>query len=237
MVFTHQDIKNLIMSEVSLNTLKYINFFTTNCRQTMLSQLEQYLTKGIYTNEVCDITVVAAAKVFSVNMCIYKKQGTKAILYAQTSDPPSSRDVYLKYANEHYDAIVSCAQSNPKESMVHTPKRRIASNSANPCILSCGLSQQEVNDYAINRTYFESFTHNGEKYLVMPTNIPSTDPKLKEILAGISAWNSNIRIMQQATSVNSHNNKFLPKINRDTKPEMEDIGEDLDEDYIQNKED
>ena len=78
MVFTHQDIKNLIMSEVSLNTLKYINFFTTNCRQTMLSQLEQYLTKGIYTNEVCDIAVIAAAKVFSVNMCIYKKQGTKS---------------------------------------------------------------------------------------------------------------------------------------------------------------
>ena len=122
MVFTDQDVKNLIMLEVSLNTLKYINFFMTNCCQTMLSQLEQYLTKGIYTNEVCDIAVVAAAKVFSVNMCIYKKQGTKAILYAQTSDPPSSQDVYLKYANEHYDAIVSCAQSNPKESVVHTPK-------------------------------------------------------------------------------------------------------------------
>ena len=74
----------------------------------------------------------------------------------------------------------------------------------------------------------------------MPTNIPSTDPKLKEILVGISAWNSNIRIMQQATSVNAHDNKFLPKLNQNCtkiKPVMEDIGEDMDEDYIPKKED
>ena len=51
----------------------------------------------MYSQEVVDIAVFMTAKVLRVNMCIYKEQNGKALLITQTSDPPITHDVYLKY--------------------------------------------------------------------------------------------------------------------------------------------
>ena len=47
----------------------------------------------------------AAANILCMNLCIYKKVNHKVLLYACASNPPSTRDVYLVYDNEHYDSI------------------------------------------------------------------------------------------------------------------------------------
>ena len=72
----------------------------------MLDTLDTYLEKGICTQQVVDIAVLAAAKCLSINMCIYKNNNGVAILYNQPSKHQSMRDIYLKFDKEHYDAIV-----------------------------------------------------------------------------------------------------------------------------------
>ena len=73
----------------------------------MLRALDQYIHHKVYSQQVVDIAVLAAAKILRVNMCIYCNQDKRAILYVQPCVPPSSRDVYLQYSNEHYNAICS----------------------------------------------------------------------------------------------------------------------------------
>ena len=73
----------------------------------MLRALDRYIHNKVYSQQVVDIAVLAAAKILRVNMCIYRNQDKRAILYVQPCVPPSSRDVYLRYSNEHYDAICS----------------------------------------------------------------------------------------------------------------------------------
>ena len=74
----------------------------------MLRSLDRYIVVGVYTQQVVDIAILAAANILRVNMCIYKNENGVANLYAQpsNSNPPSTRDVYLAYSNEHYDSIV-----------------------------------------------------------------------------------------------------------------------------------
>ena len=114
MQFSHKDLKKLLMSEVPVNRAKYKNFYSGSF-DNMLMSLEQYLTYGVYSQEVVDIAVLATVKVLRVNMCIYKEQNGKALLITQTSDPPSTCDVYLKYDKEHYDAICSMTPAKGKK--------------------------------------------------------------------------------------------------------------------------
>ena len=89
MQFLHKDLKKLLMLEVSVNRAKYKNFYSGTF-DNMLTSLETYLTYGVYSQEVVDIAILAAAKVLCVNMCICKEQNGKALLIKQTSDLPSS---------------------------------------------------------------------------------------------------------------------------------------------------
>ena len=129
MQFSHFDIKKLLMSEVSVNRVKYKKIYS-NSIDTMLTSLEKYLTFGVYSQEVIDIAILATGKVLSVNMCIYKEQNGKALLITQTSDPPSSCDVYLKYECEHYDAICSMqpGQNKTVKDQISTSVDNLAPN-------------------------------------------------------------------------------------------------------------
>ena len=105
-MYTNDAIAGLVRSEIYNNNQYYRRFYHGEV-EDMLETLEEYLTKGKYSQQIVDIVVLAAAKCLSVNLCIYKKLGDIAQLYMQPSNPPSTRDVYLHYNNEHYDAIVS----------------------------------------------------------------------------------------------------------------------------------
>ena len=71
--------------------------------------MDRYIVISVYTQQVVDIAILAAANILRVNMCIYKNENGVANLYAQpsNSNPPSTCDVYLAYSNEYYDSIVS----------------------------------------------------------------------------------------------------------------------------------
>ena len=184
MQFSHFDINKLLMSEVSVNRAKYKKFYSKSI-DTMLTSLEKYLTFGMYSQEVIDIAILATAKVLSVNMCIYKEQNGKALLITQTSDPPSFSDVYLKYEHEHYDAICSMRPDQNKmvEDKISTSVDHLVHNDSP---LECGFTQNQINAYALEGTFFEAYRENGEKYLVMPTNISPTDPIIQSIISSNS---------------------------------------------------
>ena len=103
---TNDVIAELITSEIYNNNQYYIRYYSGDIKE-MLRSLDMYITQGVYSHQIVDIVVLAAAKCLSVNLCIYKKYGDNAIFYMQPSNPPSAQDIYLWYNNEHYDAIIS----------------------------------------------------------------------------------------------------------------------------------
>ena len=157
----------------------------------------------MYSQEVVDIAVLVTAKVLHVNMCIYKEQNGKALLITQTSDPPSTCDVYLKYDKEHYDAICSMTPGTRKE--IET--KPLNKNDI-PCLptvvdndipLECSFTQNQVNAFALQGTFFEAYTPQGEKYLVMPTNLPNDHPVVQDIFKSTKVeqnQNSQINYIQ-----------------------------------------
>ena len=117
LMFTETDIKKLITYEVYQNNNYYIPFYNGNIL-SMLRSLDRYIMKGVYTHQVVDIAVLAAANILRTNLCIYKEVNGKATLYAQQSNPPSTRDVYLKYHKEHYDSIVQNKKKASSETCI-----------------------------------------------------------------------------------------------------------------------
>ena len=113
LIFTDADIKKLITYEVFQNNNYYINFYHGTVL-SMLCSLDRYIVVGVYTQQVVDIAILAAANILRVNMCIYKNENGVANLYSQlsNSNSPSTRDVYLAYSHEHYDLIVLQANSS-----------------------------------------------------------------------------------------------------------------------------
>ena len=72
----------------------------------MMKALDRYLLEGKWASSIVDICVNAAAKCFSVNICIFKNIDGCMLLYFIRTDPPSAKDIYMKLDHEHYDAIV-----------------------------------------------------------------------------------------------------------------------------------
>ena len=184
MQFSHKDLKKLFMLEVSINRVKYKNFYSGSF-DNMLMSLEQYLTYGVYSQEVVDIAVLVTVKVLCVNMCTYKEQNGKALLITQTSDPPSTRDVYLKYDKEHNDAICSMTPGQRKAIKTKPLNKNdipsLPSVVDNDIPLKCSFTQNQINAFALQGTFFEAYTPQGEKYLVMLTNLPNDHPVIQDI--------------------------------------------------------
>ena len=156
--FTEGDIKKLITYEVFQNNNYYQNFYNGSVL-SMLRSLDRYIIKGIYTHQVVDIAILAAANILRVNLCIYKNVNDHAILYAQPTDPPSPRDVYLKYDNEHYDLI--CAM-----------------NCSDTCSPTFNLTQSDIDAFALIGASFHvtnpmNVVNGGKLYFVPPKNFSS----------------------------------------------------------------
>ena len=129
----------------------------------MLRALDRCIFKGVFTHQVVDITILATRTILCVNMCIYKNENGKAILYSQPTNPPSKRDVYLCYSNEHYDSI--CSMKSSEE-----------------CISSItfNITQDDVNAFAaIGVSFYVSdpmdVVNRGKLYFVPSKNVSSAD--------------------------------------------------------------
>ena len=162
MIFMEEDIKRLITYEVFQNNNYYSTFYDGSIL-CMLWALDRYIFKGVFTHQVVDIAILTAGTILCVNMCIYKNENGKAILYLQPTNPPSKRDVYLCYSNEHYDSI--CSMKSSEE-----------------CIgsITFNITQDDVNAFvAIGASFYVSelmdVVNGGKLYFVPPKNFSSAD--------------------------------------------------------------
>ena len=129
----------------------------------MLRALDRYIFKGVFTHQIVDIAILAAGTILHVVMCIYKNENGKAILYSQPTNPPSERDVYLCYSNEHYDSI--CSMKSSEE-----------------CIgdITFNITQDDVNAFvAIGVSFYVSdpmdVVNGGKLHFVPPKNFSYAD--------------------------------------------------------------
>ena len=162
MIFTEEDIKRLITYKVFQNNNYYSTFYDGSIL-CMLWALDRYIFKGVFTYQVVDIAILAAGTILCVNMCIYKNENDKAILYSQPTNPPGERDVYLCYSNEHYDSI--CSMKSSEE-----------------CIgsITFNITQDDVNAFAaIGVSFYVSdpmdVVNGGKLYFIPPKNFSSAD--------------------------------------------------------------
>ena len=158
MIFTEEDIKRIITYEVFQNNNYYSTFYDGSILR-MLWALARY----IFTHQVVDIAILAAGTILCVNMCIYKNENGKAILYSQPTNPPSEHDVYLCYSYEHYDSICSLKSSEE-------------------CIgsITFNITQDDVNAFAaIGASFYVSdpmdVVNGGKLYFVPPKNFSYAD--------------------------------------------------------------
>ena len=70
-MYLDQNIQDLITSEITLNKV-YYNWYYDGDIKDMLTNLESYIMEGIFTHQIVDTVILAAAKALSVNMYIYK---------------------------------------------------------------------------------------------------------------------------------------------------------------------
>ena len=161
MIFTDGDIKKLITYEVFQNKSTYIQYYDGTVL-AMLCSLDRYIVHSIYSQQVVDIAVLAAGKILRVNMCIYKNQQGKAILYSQPCNPPTTRDVYLKFDREHYDSICSKNDSSTNDQLSFT------------------ITQDDVDAFAEIGAFFHVTNpmdpiNGGKLYFVPPANFADSE--------------------------------------------------------------
>ena len=186
-----EDIKRLITYEVFQNNNYYSAFYDGSIL-CMLWALDRYIFKGVFTHQVVDIAILAAGTILRVNMCIYKNENGKAILYSQPTNPPSERDVYLCYSNEHYDSI--CSMKSSEE-----------------CIgsITFNITQDDVNAFAaIGVSFYVSdpmdVVNGGKLYFVPPKNFSYADSPF--------AQHQNTRVDVKNPTSDQDGSTFVPNV-------------------------
>ena len=87
----------------------------------MFHNTEQYIENGFFCNDVVDLIVAASSKCLQFKLFIFQNVQGKIHVINQISHPPCTRDAFLKYANEHYEPIIS----DPDFSRSGIPKDQI----------------------------------------------------------------------------------------------------------------
>ena len=197
-MYSNDVIGRLITSEIFNNNQYYKRYYSRNL-ESMLCSLDNYIKDGVYSQQVVDIVVLAAAKCLSVNLCIYKKYGENAILYMQPSNPPSTCDIYLRYNNEHYDTIVSKNSLSPNQKQKNIEVSDLLSNKDLQYLNKLGylVSIEGVSDDMLKRNteYLESSQStpiNDHSENVQSENPTITDSFLTRSIANKKDYNEDV---------------------------------------------
>ena len=111
-LYSLQTLKYIILNEIYENNTSYKTFYQGSIRE-MLHNAEQYIKNGVFCNDVVDLIVAATSKCLQLNLFIFQNVHGKIHVVNQISHPPCTRDAFLKYANEHYEPIVSDPNFSP----------------------------------------------------------------------------------------------------------------------------
>ena len=113
-LYSLQTLKYIILNEIYENNATYKTFYHGSIRE-MLNNAEQYIENGVFCNDVVDLIVAATSKCLQLNLFIFQNVHGKIHIVNQISHPPCTCDAFLKYANEHYEPIVSDPNFSPSE--------------------------------------------------------------------------------------------------------------------------
>ena len=91
----------------------------------MVKCVELYLQKGEYTQECVDLVIDAATKIFEVNIGIFQEVNHLIHCISYSAKKPTNRDVFLKYSNAHYEAIVKRPEKNKKKKKTNNTRPTI----------------------------------------------------------------------------------------------------------------
>ena len=111
-LYSLQTLKYIILNEIYENKPTYKAFYNGSMRE-MLHNTEQYIENGVFCNDVVDLIVAASSKCLQLNLFIFQNVQGKIHVINQISHPPCNRDAFLKYANEHYEPIISDPDFSP----------------------------------------------------------------------------------------------------------------------------
>ena len=101
-----QTLKALFISEIWAQKDYYHKYSTYENDNKMIEGVELYIQKGIYGQECVDLVVDAATKIFNVNIGIFQEADSKIHCINYKSKTPTNRDIFLKFDNQHYEAVV-----------------------------------------------------------------------------------------------------------------------------------
>ena len=110
-LYSLQTLKYIILNEIYKNNATYKTFYHGSIRE-MLHNAEQYIENGVFCNDIVDL-IVATSKCLQLNLFIFQNVHGKIHVVNQISHPPCTHDAFLKYANEHYEPIVSDPDFSP----------------------------------------------------------------------------------------------------------------------------
>ena len=102
-----QTLKTLFISEIWAQKDYYRKYSTYEDDNKMIAGVELYIPKGIYGQECVDLVVDAATKIFNVNIDIFQQADSKIHCINYKSKTPTNRDIFLKFDNQHYEAVVN----------------------------------------------------------------------------------------------------------------------------------
>ena len=112
--FDIDTLKALFILEIWANQQYYCKYYTDHDDNKMVKGVELYLKDGVYAQECVDLIVDAATKLFNVNIGIFQEVNRLIHYINYTAKQPTNRYIFLKYSNEHYEAILKKVSPNKK---------------------------------------------------------------------------------------------------------------------------
>ena len=103
----------------------------------MVKGVELYLKDGVYAQECVDLIVDAATKLFNVNIGIFQEVNKLIHCINYTAKQPTNRDIFLKYSNEHYEAIVKRVSPKKKTGKSKPTTKDLGVDSENESSRDC----------------------------------------------------------------------------------------------------
>ena len=145
--FDIDTLKALFILEIWANQQYYHKYYTDHDDNKMVKGVELYLKDGVYAQECVDLIVDAATKLFNVNIGIFQEVNKLIHCINYTAKQPTNRDIFLKYSNEHYEAIVKKVSPKKKTGKSKPRIKDLGVDSENESSRDCltdSLSEEDL---------------------------------------------------------------------------------------------
>ena len=216
-------IKRVVDSEIYEHCYVYRPSYAQSMK-AMFAATNDYLVNGNWAQNIVDVAVCAAANGLSLNMCIFKNVDNRALLYFLSSNPPSTRDIFMRYDHDHYDSIVWKGGHTSEE--IYDKTMQYFRTQNDYFTEQLNITQTDIDEIVARETreYFQKEGVYIKKHFRIRDGID--DPIDDETRA---------QLEKKGVYFTHHlKQKLHPTNSVNAKPECEDIGSDMEEDFTYN---